>query len=189
MKTQIAMSLVIGALFLPVAGYGAEAVSKAVGEVKESIGDTAITARIKSAFAKDKDVRARSIKVDTDSKGVVTLSGNARSQAEADKAASIARQTKGVTTVNNNIKVGADKKTATARVKEGVGDTLVSARVKTAFAKDKDVSMRNVRVDTDDKGVVTLSGTAKTQMEADKAVQIARGTKGVTSVKNDIRVQ
>ncbi len=45
------------------------------------------------------------IKVDTDNKGVVTLSGNAKSQAEADKAASIARATSGVTTVNNNIQV------------------------------------------------------------------------------------
>jgi hyperosmotically inducible periplasmic protein len=43
-------------------------------------------------------------------------------------------------------------------------------------------------VETDDGGVVTLSGTAKTQTEADKAVAIAKATKGVTSVRNDIVV-
>jgi osmotically-inducible protein OsmY len=47
----------------------------------------------------------------------------------------------------------------------------------------------NIKVDTDDKGVVTLSGKAKSKAEADQAVKIARDTKGVTSVKNDILVQ
>jgi len=46
-----------------------------------------------------------------------------------------------------------------------------------------------INVDTDDKGVVTLRGTAKTQAEADKAVRIARETKGVSTVKNEIRIQ
>jgi hyperosmotically inducible protein len=188
MKTQLATSLMIGALILPVAGY-AQIVSTVAGEVKESAGDTVITTKIKSAFVKDKVVRARSVKVDTDSKGVVTLSGNARTQAEADRAGSIARDTKGVTAVNNNIVVGAAKRTVVARTKEAAGDTVISGMVKTAFAMDKDVSMRNVRVDTDHKGVVTLSGSAKSQMEADKAVQIARDTKGVTAVRNDIRIQ
>ena len=46
------------------------------------------------------------IKVDTD-KGVVTLSGNAKSKDEAEKAASIAKNTKGVVSVKNNIQVSA----------------------------------------------------------------------------------
>jgi len=188
MKTQLAASLVIGALILPVAGY-AQTASKAAAEVKESVTDTVITSKIKSAYARDKLVRARSVKVDTDSKGVVTLSGNARSQAEADQAFKIASGTKGVTSVNNNIVVGGAKKTMTGRVKEGVGDTIISGKIKAEFAKDKDVSVRNVRVDTDDKGVVTLSGSAKSKMEVDKALQIARDTKGVTAVRNNIKIQ
>jgi osmotically-inducible protein OsmY len=43
-------------------------------------------------------------------------------------------------------------------------------------------------VDTDDKGVVQLSGTAKTQTEADRAVEIATSVEGVTSVSNEITV-
>jgi hyperosmotically inducible protein len=189
MKTQLATSLMIGALILPVAGFAADTVSKAAAEVKESVADTVITTRIKAAFASDKAVSVRSIKVDTDAKGVVTLSGNAKTQSEVDKAGRIAYDTQGVTSVNNNITVGAPKKTVTGRVKEGVSDTIISGRVKSAFANDKDVSVRNVRVDTDDKGVVTLSGSAKTQAEADRAVDVARATKGVVSVRNDIRIQ
>ena len=62
-------------------------------------------------------------------------------------------------------------------------------KIKAEYAKDKDVSALNIKVDTDDKGVVTLSGNAKSKAEADKAVMIARDTKGVTSVKNEIQVK
>ena len=81
---------------------------------KDFVGDAAITAKVKAEFAKDKDVSALHIKVDTDKNGVVTLSGTAKSQAEVDKAVSIARNTKGVTSVNNDIKVGAATTSSTA---------------------------------------------------------------------------
>lgn len=47
---------------------------------------------------------------------------------------------------------------------------------------------RIFKVDTDNDGVVWLSGTAKTKAEADEAVTIASGTEGVTSVKNNIKI-
>jgi hyperosmotically inducible protein len=111
MNTKLATTLVIGALILPVAGYAADNMSKdkpsVTEKVKESVRDAVITTKIKAEFAKDKQVSALNIKVDTDDKGVVTLSGNARSKAEADKAVKIARDTKGVSSVKNEIKVQA----------------------------------------------------------------------------------
>ena len=111
MNTKLATTLVIGALILPVAGYAADNMSKdqpsVTEKVKESVSDAVITTKIKAEFAKDKQVSALNIKVDTDDKGVVTLSGNARSKAEADKAVKIARDTKGVSSVKNEIKVPA----------------------------------------------------------------------------------
>jgi len=111
MNTKLATTLVIGALILPVAGYSAEDISKdkpsVTEKVKESVGDAVITTKIKAEFAKDKQVSALNIKVDTDGKGAVTLSGNAKSKAEADKAVKIARDTKGVTSVKSAIKVQA----------------------------------------------------------------------------------
>lgn len=107
MKTQLAATLVIGALIVPVAGYAADSLSKdkpsMTERVKESVGDAVITTKIKAEFAKDKAVSAINIKVDTDDKGVVTLTGNAKSKAEADKAGKIARDTKGVSSVKNEI--------------------------------------------------------------------------------------
>jgi hyperosmotically inducible protein len=50
-------------------------------------------------------------------------------------------------------------------------------------------SLVNVKVDTDAKGAVFLSGHVKTPQEADKAVSIARGTEGVTSVTSTIQIK
>lgn len=80
-------------------------------------------------------------------------------------------------------------KNAASEVKETVGDTIITTKIKAEYAKDKDVSALNIKVDTDQKGVVVLSGMAKTKAEADKAVAIAKKTKGVTSVTNDIKVE
>jgi osmotically-inducible protein OsmY len=46
----------------------------------------------------------------------------------------------------------------------------------------------NVNVETF-KGTVQLSGFANDQNEINRAVEIARGVKGVSSVKNDIRLK
>ena len=82
-----------------------------------------------------------------------------------------------------------DKPSMTEKVKENVGDAVITTKIKAEFAKDKQVSAMHINVDTDDKGMVTLKGTAKSKAEADKAVQIAKDTKGVTSVKSEIQVQ
>ena len=71
----------------------------------EAVSDAAITTKVKAKFATDKLVSATNIHVDTDN-GVVKLSGTAKSQDEAMKAADIARSTDGVTSVDNAIKVG-----------------------------------------------------------------------------------
>lgn len=106
MNTRLATALMIAALLAPPAGHAAE--TKSVAEnVKENVTDSVITTKIKAAYAKDKDVSALKIKVDTDDKGAVTLAGIAGSKAEADKAAKIARDTKGVVSVKNDIKVQA----------------------------------------------------------------------------------
>lgn len=73
-------------------------------------------------------------------------------------------------------------------VKAYVKDSMITAKVKAALAKEKDVSALHIKVDTDDKGVVKLSGTAKSQAESDRAVEIATGVEGVTSVNNEIAI-
>jgi osmotically-inducible protein OsmY len=69
-----------------------------------------------------------------------------------------------------------------------VDDSVVTTRVKTKFAEDSTVSAMALNVETM-KGVVQLSGFAKSPAEKQKAEQLAREVKGVVSVKNDIIVR
>jgi osmotically-inducible protein OsmY len=78
--------------------------------------------------------------------------------------------------------------TPTGGVKENVSDASITAKIKTEFAKDKAVSALSINVDTDNKGAVTLRGSAKSNEEKQKAESIAKSVKGVTSVKNEIIV-
>ena len=64
--------------------------------------DTAITTDVKTQMAADKTVAATAINVET-MNGTVQLSGFAKSQAEKDRAAEIARRAKGVKQVRNDI--------------------------------------------------------------------------------------
>jgi hyperosmotically inducible protein len=73
--------------------------------------------------------------------------------------------------------------------REFVKDSVITTKIKAEMAKDKQVSAMHIKVDTDKDGFVQLSGTAKSQAEADKAVSIAQSVKGVVSVKNDIQIQ
>ncbi|MCE9641320.1 MAG: BON domain-containing protein [Betaproteobacteria bacterium] len=81
------------------------------------------------------------------------------------------------------------EKSTTQSVKEAVTDSVITTKIKAEFAKDKQVSAMAIKVETDDKGAVVLSGNAKSMAEANQAVKLARDTKGVTSVRNDIMVQ
>lgn len=70
-----------------------------------------------------------------------------------------------------------------------VKDSVITTKIKAKLAEEKMSSLKDVHVDTDSKGAVVLSGTVRSQEEADKAVSIAHETEGVTSVKSNIRVQ
>ena len=105
MKIRLATScFVIGSLLAPVAAYAADPESDRSHPVTY-VQDSVITTKIKAKLAEEKMSSLTQIKVDTDSKGAVALGGKVRTQAEADKAVSIARATKGVTSVKSHIQV------------------------------------------------------------------------------------
>lgn len=104
----IATIVAASALMLPISGYTADTDANRTSP-KTFVKDSVITAKIKAELAEEKVSSLVRISVDTTDKGAVTLSGNAKSQAAADKAVSIARAVKGVTSVESSIKIVADK--------------------------------------------------------------------------------
>lgn len=83
----------------------------------------------------------------------------------------------------------ADKDTDRTQPMTYVKDSIITTKVKAKLADEKLSSLAHIKVDTDAKGAVFLSGNARTQEEADKAASIARATEGVTSVKSTIQVK
>lgn len=108
MITKLAtITLVVGALILPIAGYSADSDSDR-SSPKAFVKDSVITTKIKTKLGEEKLSSMVHIRVDTDKKGKVSLSGNARTQDDVDKAVAIAREVEGVTSVKNKIRVKAD---------------------------------------------------------------------------------
>jgi len=65
------------------------------------------------------------------------------------------------------------------------GDASITTNVQSKLAADSDTSGLKLNVATAG-GVVTLSGAAATEIEKDKAEQIAKHTEGVKRVVNNI---
>lgn len=69
-----------------------------------------------------------------------------------------------------------------------VDDASITSLVKSRFVENKQVDAGAISVETL-KGVVQLSGFSKSSNERATAESIARGVKGVNSVRNDIIVR
>ena len=68
-------------------------------------------------------------------------------------------------------------------------DSKITGSIKAQLAAESLGGSIQVGVDSAEHGAVQLSGTALNQSEADRAVAIARGTAGVTSVNSEITIQ
>jgi len=81
---------------------------------------------------------------------------------------------------------------ASTTSKEGTGeyidDTVITTKVKAAIFNESSLKSTEINVETF-KGIVQLSGFVKSTADERKATELARGIKGVKSVKDDLRVK
>ena len=75
---------------------------------------------------------------------------------------------------------------------EGTGeyfdDSWITTRIKAAMFNEATLKSAEINVETF-KGEVQLSGFVSSAEDINKAVELARATKGVKSVRNDMRVK
>lgn len=71
---------------------------------------------------------------------------------------------------------------------EYVDDAVITTKVKAAILGESTLKSAEINVETY-KGIVQLSGFVSSQAAASKAVELARAVKGVSSVKNDMRIK
>lgn len=172
------------------------AVAIACTSVACSKTDPGITTAVKTRFAADDTVKAYQINVDTKD-GVVTLKGEVDTQAGKGRAIEVARNTEGVRDVVDALTVTTPTAPTSgaaepARDKaEGAGEMLgdagITTAVKTKLLADPDVAGLKIDVDTT-AGIVTLTGNVSTPAEKRRALELARETKGVSSVKDQLKI-
>ena len=68
-------------------------------------------------------------------------------------------------------------------------DSTITSEIKAQFAEEHVKGLAHVHVDTDDHGVVKLTGHVRSQEQMDMAVSIARNMLGVREIKNEMRVK
>ncbi len=75
---------------------------------------------------------------------------------------------------------------------EGTGgyidDTVITTKVKSALLADKNITSREISVETF-KGRVQLSGFVTSSDDANRAVKVTRGVAGVKSVENVMQLK
>ncbi|SDC27856.1 BON domain-containing protein [Massilia sp. PDC64] len=83
----------------------------------------------------------------------------------------------------------ADKtRDAAGKTRIAASDTAITTKVKAGLVKEPNLDSLGIHVETE-KGVVMLSGFVNSKEEADKAVKVAKGVEGVSSVKSAIKVK
>lgn len=74
------------------------------------------------------------------------------------------------------------------RAGRAIDDSVITTKAKSALLADTTVKGTEINVDTN-KGVVTLSGTADTDQQRERAASIVRGIDGVKSVENKVTLK
>ena len=155
------------------------------GESPAEMSDAWITAKVKTIFLFHRNVSAMT-EVDTKA-GIVTLQGKAANEAQKDLTTEYAKDVEGVKGVNNEMTVGkiAKKKQT---VGQKIDDASITAQVKMTLLYHRSTSALNTSVKTK-RGVVTLSGKAKSGAEMDLATKFANDVNGVKSVNNRMTIE
>jgi osmotically-inducible protein OsmY len=167
------------------------------GERPAENSDTWLMMKVKTTLLFHQSVSGSKTEVNVKD-GIVTLQGEATSQAQKDLTTEYAKDIEGVREVNNEMtvtghskeqqtvgeKIVVDSSKKTKRsVGEKIDDASITAQVKMTLLYHRSTSVLNTSVTTR-KGVVTLSGKAKNASEKDLATKYVNDVHGVKSVKN-----
>jgi hyperosmotically inducible protein len=121
--------------------------------------------------------------------GIVTLRGDAASQAQKELTAEYVRDIDGVIGVIDLIIVsGASTNSKTSGMEEDIDDASITAQVKLALLYHRSTNPINPRIETNN-GNVTLYGKAGSTAKLNLATRLASDVNGVKSVNNLMTIE
>lgn len=153
--------------------------------LSQPLDDSAMTVKIKAKIAAEKSLSVFKVGVET-TNGIVTLTGNVNSDADASKVIEIAESIDGVKDVD------ASQLTITQST-QPLTDVAITAKVKGLYIKEKligekDIAALGINVETNN-GVVYLTGSADNQQQIRNAIKIAQSVSGVKKVDSRIEIK
>jgi hyperosmotically inducible periplasmic protein len=156
------------------------------GELPAENSDGWISMQVKGALLYNRNVSAVKTQVFVEN-GIVTLKGEADSQAQKDLTGEYAKDVKGIKEVKNEMTVAkVEEKKET--IGDKIDDASVTAQVRMALLSHHSTSAFKTGVETND-GVVTLTGKATSAAAKDMATQVANNVNGGTKVINNMVVE
>ncbi|MEX2205465.1 MAG: BON domain-containing protein [Myxococcota bacterium] len=182
------LALVAGAALLLVAAWAqAQALEAGPPDTGASASDGAppdawITIKVKAALLTAQDVPSANVAVDT-VEGLVTLHGSVGTAGEKANAEAAARSVQGMREVRNLLQVVP----APARAAVEVSDEALAKSVSAALARDAALADSEIVVESVNKGVVLLSGSAQSLSDHVRALEDASRVDGVKRVASQIK--
>jgi hyperosmotically inducible protein len=149
----------------------------------QQVDDATIATSVKTTLIGTKGVSSTAINVETNL-GVVSLGGFVESEAEKKAALDAAKSVSGVKKVYDGLVV--IKKDRSAG--QAIDDTTIQATLKTKLAEFDTSKAWNINTDVYN-GHVLLSGFIHGEKNKEKAVEIARGIKGVKHVYDKLELK
>ncbi len=191
-----------------------QATKNTAADAGTAIKDSWITLKVHSQFVPEDALKDSDIDVDTN-KGVVMLNGTVASEAGRAKAIAIAKATDGVKSVMDHLRVAAPADTtaatreaghdaadktkdaarttadntreATGTTGKAVTDGWIKSKLAAQYVTEDSLDKSDIDIDVS-KGAVALKGAVRTAAAKDRATAIAKGTDGVKSVRNDLKI-
>ena len=143
--------------------------------------------KVKVTLLFHRSVRAGTTEVDVKD-GIVTLRGDAASQAQKELTTEYAKDVEGVKDVNNDMTVSKTSEMTMARVIGKIDDASITAQIKMTLLFHRSTSALNTKVETND-GVVTMYGKASNAAEKDLVTKLVNDINGVKSVNNRMTIE
>lgn len=156
------------------------------GESPAEHSDGWVGTKVKTALLFHRHVRATKTDVNV-TDGIVTLSGEASSQAQKELTTEYAKDVEGVKEVKNEMTIAKTPGRPTETMGEKIDDASITAQVKSSLMSHRSTSAVKTKVGTTD-GVVTLSGIARNDAEKSLVTKLVTDIDGVTSVINNMTI-
>ncbi|HLE68287.1 MAG TPA: BON domain-containing protein [Vicinamibacteria bacterium] len=158
--------------------------------VQEAVEDAAVVGSVKAAYALNRDLAERAIRVEARS-GNVILRGTVGTESEKSQAASIAESIEGVRSVENLLETdpGLTPKSQSSRsLGEAIDDAALLAKVRTALRLDKGTRPLPLEVSVRG-GTVVLAGRVPSEDLRKRVLERVASVSGVEKVDDQMRLE